>query len=55
MVGPKQVASKRSKIEVHALPHASESNSTVAFSLNGSPIDYVTEFIFFRINVRLQS
>ena len=25
------------------------------FSLNGSPIDYVTEFIFFRINVRLQS
>ena len=25
------------------------------FSPNGSPIDYVTEFIFFRINVRLQS
>ena len=54
MVGFKQVASKRCKIEVHAFPHASESNSTVTFSLNGSSIDYVTEF-FFRINVILQS
>ena len=55
MAGSKQVASKRCKIEVHAFRHASKSNSTVTFFLNGSPIDYVTEFIFFRINVRLQS
>ena len=46
MIEYKQVASKRCKIEVHAFPHASESNSTVTFSLNGSPIDYVAEFIF---------
>ena len=46
MVGSKQVASKRCKIKVHAFPHASESNFTVTFSINGSPIDYVTEFIF---------
>ena len=32
MVGSKQVASKRCKIEVHAFPHASESNSIVYFS-----------------------
>ena len=31
MVGSKQVASKRCKIEVHAFPHTSESNSTVTF------------------------
>ena len=46
MVGSKQVASKRCKIEVHTFPHVSESNSTVTFSFNRSPIDYVTEFIF---------
>ena len=43
MVGSKQVASKRCKIEVHAFPHASESNSTVTFFPQWS---YVTEFIF---------
>ena len=31
MIGSKQVASKRCKFEVHAFPHASESNSTVTF------------------------
>ena len=46
MVGPKQVASKRCKIEVHDYPHATESNSTVTFSRYGSPINYVTEYIF---------
>ena len=31
MIGSKQVASKRYKIEVHDFPHVSESNSTVTF------------------------
>ena len=42
MVLPKQVESERCKIEVHAFLYDTESNSTVTFSLNGSPIDYVT-------------
>ena len=46
MVGSKQVASKRCKIKVHAFPNASESNSTITFPLNGSPIGYVIEFNF---------
>ena len=46
MVGSKQVASKRCKIKVHAFPHVSESNSTVTFSFDGSPNDYMTKFIF---------
>ena len=43
MVGSKQVASKRCKMLFHmpkkVIPQ-------LHFSLNGSPIDYVTEFIF---------
>ena len=31
MIGPKQVASKRCKTEVHAFPYVSENNPTIAF------------------------
>ena len=58
MVGHKQVASKSCKIEVHDFPHASESISTVTFSLNGSPIDYPSkhcESIFFRNTLKNSS
>ena len=31
VVGPKQIASKRCKIKIHAFSHTSENNSTVTF------------------------
>ena len=46
MVGPEQIASKRCKIDIHAFSHASENKLHIYFYLNGSPIDYVTEFNF---------
>ena len=46
MVGSKQVASKRYKIEVHGFHMPQKIIPQLHFSLNGSPIDYVTEFIF---------
>ena len=46
MVGSKQVASKRYKIEVHGFHMPQKVIPQLHFSLNGSPIDYVTEFIF---------
>ena len=47
MVGPKQVASKHCKIEVHIFHIPQKIIPLLHFYLDGSPIDYVTELIFF--------
>ena len=55
MVGLEHLASNRCKIEVYAFHMLQKILLQLHFNFNGSPIDYVTDFIFSGINVGLQS